>query len=507
VDCRGSIDGILRLAAESMRKLLLPVALALISGRASADEESRQKALATMRSATHFFRTEIATRGGYLWKYSDDLKMREGEVAALPTVIWVQPPGTPSVGIAYLDAWAATGDSLYLQAAVDAARALAWGQLASGGWYYRIEFTDQDSRRWYYRRNVDAGDTEQAGRRNKSVFDDDTSQSALRLLMRVDSVLQQQDTEIHHAVEYALSNFLRAQYANGAWPQHYDTPSDSTDLAILPARYPASWSRVFPGTGYGDYYTFNDNALADVIDVMLEAHRTYGDIRYLEAALRGGDFMIRAQMPEPQPAWAQQYNHRMEPAWAREFEPPSITGGESYGVMRALLDLYIETGEHRFLSPLRPALSWARRSLLPDGRLARFYELKTNRPLYFVRDTYELTYSDADVPTHYAFKVRGIERIESLERKLRNIEQEGAREAILARRRLRFRGSLKPEDDDRVREIAASMDERGRFVEDGSMRPSTYGQPLIRARVIQSETFVRNLEELARYVALTSALE
>ena len=90
------------------------------------------------------------------------------------------------------------------------------------------------------------------------------------------------------------------------------------------------------------------NAIADVIDVMLEAHRIYGDRRFLNAALRGGDFMIRAQMPEPQPAWAQQYNHDMEPAWARRFEPPSVTGGESFGVMRALMDLYIETGEERF---------------------------------------------------------------------------------------------------------------------------------------------------------------
>ena len=41
---------------------------------------------------------------------------------------------------------------------------------------------------------------------------------------------------------------------------------------------------------------------------------------------------------------------------------------------------------------------------LPDGRLARFYELKTNKPLYFTK-TYEVTFSDEDLPTHYGFKV------------------------------------------------------------------------------------------------------
>ena len=50
-----------------------------------------------------------------------------------------------------------------------------------------------------------------------------------------------------------------------------------------------------------------------------------------------------------------------------------------------------------------PALAYLKKSLLPDGRLARFYELKTNKPLYFTK-TYELTYDDSDMPTHYSFK-------------------------------------------------------------------------------------------------------
>ena len=94
----------------------------------------------------------------------------------------------------------------------------------------------------------------------------------------------------------------------------------------------------------------------------------------------------------------------MEPAWARRFEPPAITGGESFGVMQILLELYLAYGEPRFLEPIPRALAWAKAAQLPDGRMARFYELQTNRPLYFTRE-YALTYSDADLPTHYAFKV------------------------------------------------------------------------------------------------------
>lgn len=114
----------------------------------------------------------------------------------------------------------------------------------------------------------------------------------------------------------------------------------------------------------------------------------------------------------------------MEPTWARRFEPPSVSGGESYGVIRALIGLYIQTGEDRFLAPIEPALAWMRRSLLPDGRLARFYELETNRPLYFVRDSYELTYDDGDLPSHCAFKING-SRVNRVERTLDRIRQVG----------------------------------------------------------------------------------
>ena len=70
------------------------------------------------------------------------------------------------------------------------------------------------------------------------------------------------------------------------------------------------------------------------------------------------------------------------------------------------------TGDPRFLEPTPATLSYYRCIQLPDGRLTQFYELGTDRPLYFTKD-YQLTYSDADVPTHYAFKVSSkLDRIE-----------------------------------------------------------------------------------------------
>ena len=479
---------------------LLSFVLLVGAGRVAADVTPEQ-AREAMARATQFFRTEVATEGGYLGTYSEDLKLRQGERPATDTNIWIQPPGTPAVGMAMLDAYAATGDTLYLNGAIDVARALVYGQLSTGGWDYEIEFDPILTRRSHYRRDVEAGETDPGSRRHRSVFDDDTSQAAMRLLMRVDKLLGFKDADIHGAVKYGLDAFLRVQYPNGAWPQRWESFPDPEKYPVLKAKYPDSWSRVWPNENYREFYTFNDNAIADVIDVMLEAHRIYGVDRYLKSALKGGDFMILAQMPEPQPAWAQQYNHQMEPVWARKFEPPSVTGGESFGVMQSLIDLYVLTGKERFLEPIDPALAWANRSLRPDGNMARFYELQTNTPLYFVKDSYKLTYSDENMPTHYAFIQRSAKsRIQSVENRLGRARSE-SRERLAAERIARWPSRQFGEDDrEEVARIAAALDDRGRWVEDGQIRVAGL-QDRPKMRVITCRTFNDNLRMLAWFVS------
>ena len=474
-----------------MKRMAPLFVLMLLQVPLHADGALRQSALEAMVKAGRYFRSHVATGGGYLWTYKTDFSMREGEGTASPTTIWVQPPGTPSVGMAFLKAYGATGDTLFLNGAIDAAGALVWGQLASGGWDYRIDFDPEASKKWHYRRDVEKGDGETGQRRNRTTLDDDNTQSALQLLMRVDKSLDFSDRAIHGAAQYGLEALLKAQYPNGAWPQRYSQFPEPDKFPIKKARYPASWSRQYPKQRYLAYYTFNDNAIADVIKTLIEAHRTYGDERYREAAKRGGDFIILAQMPEPQPAWAQQYNIDMEPAWARKFEPPAVTGGESFGAMQVLLELYLEYGDQRFLDPIPRALAWAGEAQLADGRLARFYELQTNRPLYFTKE-YALTYDDADMPTHYAFKVgNGSQRIEGLYRRL----LEEGRETILAEG-----DQTRPVDGARVRAIIGALDLKGRWVEEGSLRnPDDRDRP-IAAPIISCRTFNRNLALLARYL-------
>ena len=101
---------------------------------------------------------------------------------------------------------------------------------------------------------------------------------------------------------------------------------------------------MYPGGDYWHFYTLNDNTMADTLEMLWLAGDVYQDDRYRQAAIKGGEFFLAAQLPEPQPAWAQQYDFDMHPAWARKFEPPAISGGESQGVISSLMRLYIETG-------------------------------------------------------------------------------------------------------------------------------------------------------------------
>jgi PelA/Pel-15E family pectate lyase len=476
-----------------MPRLLLPLAaLAAILTASPArgdDADLRREAADALRKATEFFTDQVSCEGGYLWRYSDDLSKREGEGKASETTVWVQPPGTPSVGMAFLQAYRDTGEPHLLKAARQAAYCLVRGQLESGGWDYRIEFDPQRRKRYAYR--VD-GPGE--GRRNTSTLDDNTTQAALRLLMQLDKTLDFKDEKIHEAAVYALQKLAAVQYPIGAWPQRFTAPPDPDEFPVKKASYPESWSWEYPGSGYSAFYTFNDNAIADVIDVMFMAAEVYGEERYRASAERGGQFILLAQMPEPQPAWAQQYDAEMHPAWARKFEPPSITGGESQGVMRTLMQLYRQTGDQKYLEPIPRAIAYFRRSELPGGGLARFYELKTNKPLYFTKQ-YELTYSDADLPTHYAFKVgNGVDRIERQYQRLVKLEPDRLRPEPSTTARKASKSQIA-----RARAVIAALDDRGRWVEEGGLRYQ--GDDDTTRRAIDCRTFISNLGALSAYLA------
>lgn len=476
-----------------LRWIALLGVLACVACGASPEAPLREQASQALRRAVDFYRKQAASHGGYVYRYSADLKLREGEGKVNPDTVWVQPPGTPAVGMAYLEAYERTNEPYLLDAARDAADCLIRGQLRSGGWTASIEFAPEGRRRYDYR-----VDPPRPKAFNVTTFDDDKTQSAMRLLIRLDQVLEKRDARVHEASTFALDSILKAQFPNGAWPQGYNEFPDPVKYPVKRAGYPETWPREPPGGRYWTYYTFNDNAIADTIDVLLLAGRVYKERRYRDAALRAGEFIVLAQMPEPQPAWAQQYDFDMQPVWARRFEPPAITGGESQGIIQVLLRLYGETGDRKFLEPIPRALEYLERSRLPDGRLARFYELRTNKPLYFTKQ-YKLTYDDGDVPTHYAFKISS--RLADLRREYERLSQLTPEQLAKLRERPTERSSVTPALEAQVRSIIAALDERGAWVEDGRLR--YHGDDNDVRRVIDSRTFIRNVGTLSRYLAAT----
>ncbi|MDZ7694547.1 MAG: pectate lyase [Balneolaceae bacterium] len=126
-----------------------------------------------------------------------------------------------------------------------------------------------------------------------------------------------------------IDYLLDAQYENGGWPQYY------------PIR-----------EGYYEHITFNDGAMIGVMRILRDVsngHFSFVDSSYKEPAtnaIRNGLQLIlqtRIVVEGELTAWCTQYNHEtLEPAWARAYEPPSISGSESRHC--ALPDEYRRTG-------------------------------------------------------------------------------------------------------------------------------------------------------------------
>lgn len=373
------------------RRILANVlSLCLVFPALAQPSPAPDSAKAALRRATDYL-TSISTEGGHLWWYSPDLKQRRGEEVATETQIWVQPPGTPAVGTAFLRAYQATKDEAHLRAALGAANALVRGQLESGGWSYVIEFDPKLRSQWAYHADAVAAQPDFKSRKNTTTFDDNNTQSAIAFLMTFLNVATNLPPEklkpIRAALDFGLTRMLDAQYPVGAWPQRFNGQThDPAKHPIRPASIATNWLHEWPHADYGGFYTLNDNTQSDCIRTMLAAYRHTDDKRFLESAKRGGEFLIRAQLPEPQPAWAQQYNYDMQPAWARAFEPPSVCAGESGGVIRTLGRLYLETGDEKFLKPAPAFFAWLQRSQISSNRWARLYELETNKPIYGDRD-------------------------------------------------------------------------------------------------------------------------
>lgn len=516
----GTIRTSSRPAAARWRRaaaLGLAIAAVLPAGLRAADAtpDLRAEATAALKRAATFYRTKVATHGGYAYYYTVDLRERWGEGVGTPDQVWIEPPGTPAVGRAYLEAYAATRDPFYLEAATEAGHALVYGQLKSGGWRQTIDFNPKGNLTGDYRNGRGRGS-------NYSSLDDDQTQASIQFMARLDQALDFKDEKIHEATMYALDGLLQAQFANGGFPQGWKEPAPAKP--VLKASYPKDWPRVWPHEPYHTYYTLNDGLAGTVSDALLLAYNIYHDERYKQALTRLGDFLLLAQMPEPQPAWCQQYNFEMQPAWARKFEPPAICGLESEDAIKTLMKIYRATGDRKYLAPLPRAIAYLKSCRLPDGRMPRYRELETNRALYMNRKPgvsgssnapgyYYFTYSDKNLPKHYGWKQPT--DIDALAAEYAAIDQPGAAAVadgqafteagkLIAVARVAGQETTAAELAPEVKRIIAALDEQGRWIttHDGS---KLVGQPKFAKgfRYIGSNVFNHHVEQLSEYLVAT----
>ena len=406
----GQASSILR--GKGLRAVPLAAAMALlgavivpsVAGPSSTMPGPDKNALAAVERIADFFATQVAVSGGFVYAYSSDLAVRRGEGRVEEGVVWNQPPGTPAVGGAFLRLYEFTKDPRWIAAAGAAARNMIDGQLLSGGWYNFTETVAQSRARWCYRSTVENADEcakiEGNKERNNGTLDDNITQSSLGFLMWYDEVAEGRDAAVREAVEYGLDHLLAAQYPNGAWPVFLGRVFPHRRFAAawrarLPDTWPREWAKP-PNSAL----VLNDQLVRDVMRLLLAADRHLERDDLLPAARRSGDFLLASQLPGPQRGWAQTYNVDLEPIWGRKFEPPAVASRETAGAIDALLQLYLRTGERRYLTGALEAAEWLRKSRRPSGDWARFYELGTNRPL-FVSSEGKLTYDDTDLHQGY----------------------------------------------------------------------------------------------------------
>ena len=360
-----------------------------------AAEPSRAEIERTMRRATGFMVERVATEGGYVWSYLPDFSRRWGEAEATPTMIWIQPPGTATMGQIFLDAYHATGDEYYYRAAERVGEALVRGQHASGGWQYFIDFGGPAAAaRWYETIGRNAWRMEEFHHpADDATFDDAGTVEAGIFLLRLYG--EKNDSRWRPALDKAIGFVLDSQYPIGGWPQRWPPDPRAPEYARL--------------------ITFNDDVASENIRFLLLAWRQFGGERIRDAIARGMDAFRLTQGPAPQAGWALQHSLDLQPAAARSYEPRALSSHTTASNVRQLLAFYRLTGDERFLARIPEALDWLETVRLPPdpargGRdFPTFVELGTNRPIYVhrrgsnvVNGEYYWDYSPAATLAHYS---------------------------------------------------------------------------------------------------------
>jgi PelA/Pel-15E family pectate lyase len=301
----------------------------------------------------------------------------------------------------FLDAYHATGDEYYYQAAEQVAGALIWGQHPSGGWNYMIDFGGEGSiRHWYDTIGKNGWRLEEFFHYyGNATFDDAGTSEASQFLLRL--YVEKRDPKYRPAVEKALQFVLDSQYPIGGWPQ----------------RYPLRYEHSFRGKpDYTSFITLNDDVAGENIKFLIMCYQALGaGERVRDSITRAMNSFLVLQQGQPQPGWGLQYTLDLKPVGARSYEPNALTTHTTANAIEQLMNFYTLTGDTKFLSRIPEALDWLDSVRLPPELVKNnrthptFIELGTNKPLFVhrrgsnvVNGEYYVDYNPQNTVVHYS---------------------------------------------------------------------------------------------------------
>jgi PelA/Pel-15E family pectate lyase len=292
-------------------------------------------------------------------------------------------------------------------------------QKDNGGWEKNADFTlilTQAEKDRLTAAKADASET---------TIDNRTTYTQLEYLAKVISgSLKKTSPPSNHARHVAaffmgFDYLISSQYENGGFPQFFPLKQ-----------------------GYYTHITYNDDAMIGVLDLMRSIALDEKDYKFVDQARRvkaarsverGIDVILKTQVrvSGERTVWCAQHDEKtLEPASARSFEPMSLSGLESVGVVRFLMK--VENPSAEIIESIESAIGWFKRSKIDGIRVktiqakgaprgtdrvvvadknapplwARFYDVKTNRPIFAGRDKivkYSLAEIEIERRTGYAY--------------------------------------------------------------------------------------------------------
>ncbi|WP_448700401.1 pectate lyase [Mucilaginibacter sp. AW1-3] len=267
-------------------------------------------------------------------------------------------------------------------------------QRSSGGWFKQLR-----GKAFSYNQVFSDADKAQIAaevQEGAATIDNEATKTEIRYLVKIYKTVP--NPKYLAAAENGIRYLLKAQYANGGFPQYY------------------------PDHGlYRNEITYNDNAMINALRVLQDvANRQNGfDIvdqglvaPAAKAVQKGVQCILNTQIKVngKLTAWCQQYNEKtLQPAKARAYELPSISGAETVGIVGFLMSQPNPSPEIkasvnaavqwlkdvkivgykvvRFDSPGTPKGSDKRVEADPAAFMwARYYDIDTNRPFFCNRD-------------------------------------------------------------------------------------------------------------------------